>query len=258
MVSGGNDGDNFWPGYVDAISNLVLNLLFVVSILTIAVFIFAIELGRKQSAKVGAQDEQKSVGAKAVESSPLKEKARLEEELNSLRQQVAALKEAKVASAKVSVPAPAPAPAPVDNEAVAPVAAAAPATPKNAVTEGKATPKVVEATQKLPEAEKDIEKIQYRGAAVVVDFNADAVALTKDEMQEARKALGGVAASGGARLEVAVNSSFSEARRLAFYRAMAVRNLLIEMGVPVARIDISIHEVKPGGDSTKVLVRGIK
>lgn len=258
MVSGGNDGDNFWPGYVDAISNLVLNLLFVVSILTIAVFIFAIELGRKQSAKVGAQDEQKSVGAKAVESSPLKEKARLEEELNSLRQQVAALKEAKVASAKVSALAPAPAPAPVDNEAVAPIAAAAPATPKNAATEGKATPKVVEATQKLPEAEKDIEKIQYRGAAVVVDFNADAVALTKDEMQEARKALGGVAASGGARLEVAVNSSFSEARRLAFYRAMAVRNLLIEMGVPVARIDISIHEVKPGGDSTKVLVRGIK
>ena len=68
----------------------------------------------------------------------------------------------------------------------------------------------------------------------------------------------GVWHSGGARLEVAVNSSFSEARRLAFYRAMAVRNLLIEMGVPVARIDISIHEVKPGGDSTKVLVRGIK
>jgi hypothetical protein len=59
-------------------------------------------------------------------------------------------------------------------------------------------------------------------------------------------------------LEVNVPGSFSETRRLAFYRAMAVRNVLIEMGVPVAKIDVAIKEAKSGGDSTKVLVRGLK
>ena len=42
-----NDGsDIFWPGYVDAVTNLVLNLLFLLTIMTVAVFMFALELGR--------------------------------------------------------------------------------------------------------------------------------------------------------------------------------------------------------------------
>ena len=42
-----NDGsDIFWPGYVDATTNLILNLLFLLTILIVAVFMFALELGR--------------------------------------------------------------------------------------------------------------------------------------------------------------------------------------------------------------------
>ena len=48
MTGGSGENDSFWPGYVDAISNLVLSLLFVVAILTISVFMFAMELGRRQ------------------------------------------------------------------------------------------------------------------------------------------------------------------------------------------------------------------
>jgi hypothetical protein len=250
MAVGGGENDNiFWPGYVDAISNLVLNLLFVVAILTIAVFLFAIELGRKQGVQAGALDKDRGVPIKTAEQQEKVEKARLEEEVNTLRKQVATLK-AAAATAVVPVPS---------NEVplTAPVSETAPAA-TNAATEGRATPKRVEATEKLPQAEKEIEKIQYRGAAVVIDFNADAVTLTKNEVGEARKALGSVASSGGARLEVNVPGSFSETRRLAFYRAMAVRNVLIEMGVPVAKIDVAIKEAKSGGDSTKVLVRGLK
>ena len=41
-----DDGsDIFWPGYVDAVTNLVLNLLFLLTIMTVAVFMFAMELG---------------------------------------------------------------------------------------------------------------------------------------------------------------------------------------------------------------------
>ncbi|MEI8363079.1 MAG: hypothetical protein WCG35_07650, partial [Betaproteobacteria bacterium] len=48
MESEGNvDGsDIFWPGYVDAVTNLVLNLLFMLTIMIVAVFMFALELSR--------------------------------------------------------------------------------------------------------------------------------------------------------------------------------------------------------------------
>ena len=42
-----NDGsDIFWPGYVDATTNLILNFLFLLTLLMVAVFMFALELGR--------------------------------------------------------------------------------------------------------------------------------------------------------------------------------------------------------------------
>jgi flagellar basal body-associated protein FliL len=42
-----SDGaDVFWPGYVDAVTNLVLNLLFMLTIMIVAVFMFALELSR--------------------------------------------------------------------------------------------------------------------------------------------------------------------------------------------------------------------
>ena len=45
--SDNNDGSEiFWPGYVDATTNLILNLLFLLTILIVAVFMFALELGR--------------------------------------------------------------------------------------------------------------------------------------------------------------------------------------------------------------------
>ena len=45
-----DDGsDIFWPGYVDAVTNLVLNLLFLLTIMTVAVFMFAMELGKQHT-----------------------------------------------------------------------------------------------------------------------------------------------------------------------------------------------------------------
>ena len=50
--------DIFWPGYVDAIANLVLNLLFMLTIMIVAVFMFALELSRhkENSAAVNATE----------------------------------------------------------------------------------------------------------------------------------------------------------------------------------------------------------
>ena len=284
MKSDGDGSDIFWPGYVDAISNLVLNLLFVVAILTIAVFLFAIELGRKQGLKIGAVDKDKGTPVKSIESKQDVEKKRLEDELSGMRKQVASLRAAEkaanaakeaaaamaVKAAEAEAAAQAARPAEAENATAAPPAVA----PENGAAKppavapepqeksdgaaAKTPPKRVDATEKQPAAEKEIDRISYNGAAVVVVFHADSVTLTKDEQGVARKALGNVVASGGARIEVRVPGSFSEARRLAFYRSMAVRNLLIEMELPVEKIDMAIREVKAGGDSTKVFIRGLK
>lgn len=53
-----NDGDDasqiFWPGYVDAISNLVLNLLFLVMILCLAIFVTSQNNQREPHPRAGA------------------------------------------------------------------------------------------------------------------------------------------------------------------------------------------------------------
>lgn len=43
-------------------------------------------------------------------------------------------------------------------------------------------------------------------------------------------------------------------KRLGFYRAMAVRNLLIEMKLPADRIDVSVREGKANASASLVRV----
>ena len=99
-MTGGSDGnDTFWPGYVDAISNLVLNLLFVVAILTIAVFLFALELGRRQ-----VEGTQKLKGAEAGKTQQLESAAEaakrkdLETQVKNLKRELETAKTAVIAA----------------------------------------------------------------------------------------------------------------------------------------------------------------
>lgn len=232
--SGGND--SFWPGYVDAISNLVLSLLFVVAILTIAVFMFAVELGRRQGAinqAAHAQTARKSVAS--VPAEPMsdlarEQKAALESEIRSLKKEVKALKSASQKTA--AQPG-------ADNTQRAST------TPRS----------YLNASEKPADPEKDIARIQSRPSGIVIVFTPDAVALTGSEITRAKEALSIFRPNVGARVEVHVPTGFSEVKRLAFYRAMSVRNLLIELGIPSERIEVSVIEAGSGGDSARVTVR---
>lgn len=231
---GGDDGaDVFWPGYVDAVTNLVLNLLFVVVIMTVAVFIFAMELGKRhettptpvtetkaenttEKSQTGAQQQDPSALEKQIEA--LKEQVAdlktKEQEAQRLRQQLAALEQDQ---------------APGRNS------------PK----------KVVKATVR---SEEPTSKLEKSTGGLVVDFVDDAVTLSADEANQLRGPLSVVAATGAAKLEVTVPTGFTEARRLGFYRAMAVRNLLIDMKVPADRIEVLVKEGKATSDSSLVYV----
>jgi hypothetical protein len=226
MEADGNiDGsDIFWPGYVDAVTNLVLNLLFMLTILIIAVFMFALELSRHQdkvpsTVKVVAVDDKRPVTI-SVELTPGVVEAKdieiqaLQKELLTLKKQVQAQE----------------------------------------MNDMRNTQKTVIAKTPLAKADKDLDKAAANGGGIVVKFMADAVTLSPTEAESVRSLLAPIVASGSAKIEVIAPAGFSEAKRLGFYRAMAVRNELIEMKLAATKIEVSVREGKSGADNTKVLV----
>jgi ABC-type phosphonate transport system ATPase subunit len=64
-----------------------------------------------------------------------------------------------------------------------------------------------------------------------------------------------VAANGSMIVYVEVPAGFSEAKRMGFYRALAVRNLLIQLNVPTGSIDVSVVEGTMDANASVVMVR---
>jgi len=219
----GSDGsDTFWPGYVDAVTNLVLNLLFLITIMTVAVFMFALELGRTSR---GIADVEHKVGT-------TQRQAPAEREV--LRQPVGTV-DVEISS-EVQPERTEPGPEiSGGSDAVMPT-------------------EVVPASSLIPVPPKGLDKTIGSDTEVMVRFMDDAVTLTPEELPQLRKALESIAGKGKARIEVVVPKGFSEAKRLGFYRAMTVRNLLLEMKMPKARIELSVREGKSNANASLVRV----
>jgi outer membrane protein OmpA-like peptidoglycan-associated protein len=203
---GGDGSDVFWPGYVDAVTNLVLNLLFLITIMTVAVFMFALELGRISGG--GGEGGGKGGGTTQVDAQ-------------------------ESALAQTTEPGP----------------------EKSGGAEAAATTtEVVSASSSIPPPQKGLDKAIGGDSEVTVQFMDDAVTLTPEELPRLRKALEPFAAQGKARIEVVVPKGFSESKRLGFYRAMAVRNLLLEMKIPNDRIELLVREGKSTANASLVRV----
>ena len=221
IESNSNDGsDIFWPGYVDAVTNLVLNLLFLLTIMTVAVFMFALELGR---ASLGGAGKKPVVTQKAdahtdpkLSADAIKENAVLKREIQLLNMKLAKM----VPPSKVGEPV-----------------------------------KIVPATAGVPVPKKGLDITIVTDAEVIVRFTDEAVSLTTAEYGQLREALKTIVASGKSRILVEVPAGFTEAKRMGFYRAMAVRNLLIEMKMPQDRIDVSVREGKNNANASLVRVK---
>lgn len=214
-IESNDDGsDIFWPGYVDAVTNLVLNLLFMLTIMIVAVFMFALELSRHKDDAVAA------LAAQTQEAPPTPEQLELkEEEIRNLQKKIELLEQQA-----------------------------------NLNSETHTNQQVVTAKTPLPKSEKELQQLTPRGGGIIVHFVQDAVTLSDPEADTLRAKLKAIATTGGARVEVLVPAGFSEARRLGFYRAMAVRNQLIEMSVPASKIEVSIRDGKSSADNSRVQV----
>lgn len=218
-----SDGsDTFWPGYVDAVTNLVLNLLFLLTIMIVAVFMFALELGR--SSKGGADkslvasNKRGDIVATKAKTDPVKENIELKKEIELLKRQLAQQTAPKAQAAVVG--------------------------------------KTVDATAVAPMPLSKLDKVNASSdAEVLVRFTEEAVAFTPVEHDRLRETLKPVVTKGKATIRVEVPVGFSEAKRMGFYRAMAVRNVLLEMKMPKDSIEVSVLEVKKNANAALVRVK---
>ena len=210
-----DSSDTFWPGYVDAVTNLVLNLLFLLTIMTVAVFMFALELGRASLGGAG-----KTPVATTKSEAENTQKKSQEVNVDELKKQIAALQnELRIQQLKTTQ-----------------------------------SGKVIPATSVFPKPSKGLETTINSDSELVVRFTDEAVTLNPTELSQLREALKPILARGKARLTVEVPKGFSEAKRMGFYRAMAVRNLLLEMKIPKDRIELAVREGRASANAALVRV----
>lgn len=217
-----DDGsDIFWPGYVDAVTNLVLNLLFLLTIMTVAVFMFALELGRASQGGadktlVASSKEGDVIVSKAT-TDPVKENIALKREIERLNMMLAQRSSQTVQAGSLA--------------------------------------KTVEVTANVPTPPNGLDTTLASDLEIIVRFVDEAVAFTPEEHDHLLESLKPIVASGKSNIYVEVPAGFSEAKRMGFYRAMAVRNLLIEMKMPKENINVSVLEGKNNANASIVRVR---
>lgn len=217
-----NDGsDIFWPGYVDAVTNLVLNLLFLLTIMTVAVFMFALELGRASQGgpikpAVPPAKQHAEIVSKATDNA-IKENIALKREIQRLNMELAQRGPRKLQAGDLV--------------------------------------KTVDVTSNVPKPLNGLDKTHASDREILVRFMDEAIAFTPEEHDRMLESLTPIVASGKASIDVEVPPGFSEAKRMGFYRAMAVRNLLIEMKMSKENINVSVLEGKDNANASLVRVK---
>lgn len=235
--------DIFWPGYVDAVTNLAINLLFVIAVMSIVVLGATLQIA--QMTKKKALEEAKSTQTAASDSHVnAKQKGDFQKDANA------------------TIPG---AP-PTLQQTIHEVMAKLEKTEKQLVQAKQEIsnlktnqPDVVQAKDNNSNAPKTSNQVQsLPQSALMVVFDREVVTLSKPEATELIDKLQKISPLTVGRWQVTVISpkGYSEAARLSFYRANAVRNALLEKGAPAAAIDLSIMEsTQAGADNSKVLVR---
>lgn len=298
-----NDGsDIFWPGYVDAVTNLVLNLLFLLTIMTVAVFMFALELGRASRAEadkppaIYSPQETKEI-SKTTPADSAKENLALKREIERLNAKLAQLAAQKTTPAIPGQPGQ---PGRLEEVGLAgrlkqpgqlgrleqpglPGKLEQPQQSGRLEQPGQAgrlkqpaqagrieqpaqsgrleqpwqsgqleqpgqsgrleqpglldgTVKTVDVTSNAAKPLTGLDQAVANDDVVIIRFKDDAVAFTPEERARLLETLKPIVARGKASIYVNVPAGFSEAKRMGYYRVMAVRNLLIEMKMPQANI----------------------
>lgn len=214
--------DIFWPGYVDAISNLAINLLFVIAVMCIVILSFVLE----ETTKGKPQPGEAPVDVQALQAENVK-----------LKQEMKVMQQAAQSSTS---------------------AAASSSSRSNVTTTAKL--QEVQARQEVVKEDSGQSTIQSAGAGLVVNFDPKVVALSADEAKDVFTRLQSYGPPATSRWQITVITpkGFSESARLGYYRAVAVRNVLIQNGVPGEQVNMRVLESsQAGADSARVTVNQV-
>jgi outer membrane protein OmpA-like peptidoglycan-associated protein len=244
-VSSNSDdaSDIFWPGYVDAVTNLAINLLFVIAVMSIVVLAATLQIAELSKRKA-------TLGPTPAETTPAgTPEFTLAELQDDLRVAQANLKstEARLVESQRKIQ---------QSEATQ-IPAATPSPSSASASPIARTETVAVAAPKTPASTETV-SLQDVSGGLVVNFAKDAITLTSAESSEIVTKL---ATFGNLRtnrwlITVISPKGFSEALRLSYYRANTVRNVLIENGVVGGAIDLKILEsTQAGANNAKVLVK---
>jgi hypothetical protein len=244
-MEGGKE-QNFWPGFVDALSNVVLVMIFVVVVFVVTLFYYSQKLAEykahkyvekreeetqiKHPAVAGARDQANSDSTSSPSDAPQSRSEQIKDkQIADLKTQVASLKAQMAGQA---------------------VAAAVAAVTGSTRSENDTPNHIIEV--KAGDKAKTTEtgaKVESTAEAIVLHFADESTTLDEATIkslsgdvgpwvERLKKGQGRIVVSG------AVGAlGYTEGRRRAYYRAIAVRNQLIAMGVEPGRV---VSRVVPG------------
>lgn len=276
-MEGGKE-TNYWPGFVDALANVVVTMVFVLVVFVIALLYFAQNKAKHVAAAAVAAVEAKAAAAAAAQaaapvakagvSAPLPQQggptaadqkggpqaqqgaasaagadAALQKKIESLQKENEQLKKAlQMAAAQTST---------------TPTPAAGSARPQ-AGTVARSELKVAEQVT-APGASTAPAQIRGAQGAIEIIFPSGVTELDKESLAKLEAAFASMsdkAKSGGLEL-VSVpeaGGAYSEGRRLAYYRNLAVRNWLIERGLPASAVKMRIADRDTGKSNAVLMV----
>jgi outer membrane protein OmpA-like peptidoglycan-associated protein len=222
MAGGGTGKEtNYWPGFVDALANVVVTMIFVIVVFTIALLYFSqnkVKEALAAAQKVAVQTPPVPNPTPAPVVAELQKKiADLQKENDTLKRQIqvtaggaASPQGGAVARSEIKVAESAPLPTPAPAQA----------------------------------------RIQGSQSALQIVFPTGAIELDAAALGRLEAAFAGIAeqarTSGVELVGIAEVGPYSEGRRLSYYRNLALRNWLIEKGIPAGRIRMRIADVDTG------------
>jgi len=298
VSSDSNDAsDIFWPGYVDAVTNLAINLLFVIAVMSIVVLGFTLQLAQMTKNKVVTEttSPQKSNGAAAAEDIYIKKneqdakadsaqpsanvnatssaKTALKEIQKQLSVAQQAIKQVQSESAQMQLKQ-ALSQAETDAKQLKQQLDKSESTKKQSEkvqTETQTAQQSPLQSEKMETIKAEQQKITAAAGekaaqssiagGLVVKFSPDVVELAQAEASELENKLSSAGSLAGKRSQIQVISpkGYSEAARLSYYRVNAVRNVLLQNNVPASAIDLRISESSdPAADNSLVAVRQVQ
>lgn len=235
MSHGSEEGENYWPGYVDALTSMVQVLAFVMMMLAMAVFVLSQSVSKRAVEAI----------AKAV-NAEVKPDADIKQLTQAVVEQVDRLRK--------SIPPP---------DAAKPDPAA------------KSTPIAESATQPDADRPTRINGGQSQPSQAAVEVPPDAPRLTvgfgdksfRIEGDQAQSIAGFVDDNKAAESKQTIvvhayaysgEGAISEARRLAYYRAMMARKQLVDAKIKPENIRISVNDTtdKGRGLTVELIVAG--